>query len=244
MLLTLDPKKATRSYAANTYYKPNAGRPNLIVLTGVLARRLCLAYFPGLGKLLAQYSAVSTRQLRLRGQILPSESNSLSPSRSSCTQTKRPLKGSVYLAVSPSAANNASALFTTSPETYPGNYFSLLAVLEHLFSRTSVHITSSDPTVYQAIETNYFSHPLDIYVVLQILLHLLQVARTPPLSDHLRDGGKAYQKGFYEPTDKNVEAFARSSFGSTYVACGTCAMGPRAEGGVVDEKLKVTAHRI
>lgn len=73
----------------------------------------------------------------------------------------------------------------------------------------------------------------------QILLHSQQVARTPPLSDHLRDGGKAYQEGFYELNDKNVEAFARSSFSSTYHPAGTCAMGPRAQGGVVDEKMKV-----
>lgn len=66
-----------------------------------------------------------------------------------------------------------------------------------------------------------------------------QVARTPLLSDHLKDGGKAYQEGFYELNDENVEAFVRNSFSSEYHPIGTCAMGPRAERGVVDEKLRV-----
>lgn len=139
----------------------------------------------------------------------------------------------------PEYASNASALFSPGPEKYPGNYFSLLACLEHPFSRGSVHITSSDPAAYPAIDPNYLSHPLDIYVISQALLHTQQVARTPPLSNHLKNGGKAYQEGFYELNDENVEAFVRNSFSSEYHPIGTCAMGPRAEGGVVDEKLKV-----
>ncbi|KAI4133471.1 MAG: hypothetical protein LQ338_000207 [Usnochroma carphineum] len=146
-------------------------------------------------------------------------------------------------ALVPASSSNASALYHPTAETYPGNYFSLLAALEHPFSRGSVHLTSADPTVYPAIDPKYLSHPLDIYVVSQILLHLQQVARTPPLSNLLKDSGKAYQEGFYELNDKNVEDFVRNSFGSEYHPAGTCAMGPRAEGGVVDEKSKVHGTR-
>lgn len=147
----------------------------------------------------------------------------------------------VYLpgALVPPLAANASALFTPSPTDYPSNYFSLLAVLEHPLSRGSVHITSSDPTVYPVIDPKYLSHPLDLYVVSQALLHLQQVARTPPLSTHLKDGGNAFQPGFYRLNEENVEAFVRNSFSSEYHPMGTCAMGPEGKGGVVDEKLKV-----
>ena len=39
-LLTIEPQNASRSYAATAYYKPNAQRPNLKVLTGALATRI------------------------------------------------------------------------------------------------------------------------------------------------------------------------------------------------------------
>lgn len=39
-LLTIEPKNASRSYAANAYYKPNAERPNLHVLTGALVTKV------------------------------------------------------------------------------------------------------------------------------------------------------------------------------------------------------------
>ena len=43
-LLTLEPKNASRSYAANAYYKPNAARPNLHVLTGALVTKIDFAH--------------------------------------------------------------------------------------------------------------------------------------------------------------------------------------------------------
>ena len=115
----------------------------------------------------------------------------------------------------------------------------MLGILEHPLSRGSVHITSSDPTVYPAIDPNYLSHPLDLYVISQTLLHMQQVARTPPLSNYLKEQGKVFQPGFYELNEGNVEAFARNSFSSEYHPMGTCAMGPKQRGGVVDETLKV-----
>ena len=44
-LLTIDAKNASRSYAGNAYYKPNAARPNLKVLTGAFATKIVLAAF-------------------------------------------------------------------------------------------------------------------------------------------------------------------------------------------------------
>ena len=42
-LLTLDPRNASRSYAANAYFKPNAARSNLKVLTGALSTKINFA---------------------------------------------------------------------------------------------------------------------------------------------------------------------------------------------------------
>lgn len=71
------------------------------------------------------------------------------------------------------------------------------------------------------------------------MLHIQQVARTAPLSTHLKDGGYAFQPGFYELDESNVEAFVKNSFSSEYHPMGTCAMGPREEGGVVSERMVV-----
>ncbi|KAL8687783.1 MAG: hypothetical protein Q9218_006143 [Villophora microphyllina] len=367
-LLTFEPRNASRSYAANAYYKPNAARPNLKVLTGALATKiifepsvrplkatgfafevdgqnytasaqreviLCAGAFqspqllelsgiggssllkshgievlhdnPNVGdnlqdhillplgfkaapgevtfesfrnetyvaQILDEYmknhtgplSSGTTNAYVSFTQILSalkkgSVPDSLRPIASpktppslakqhalSLAQLLSPTEASaqeVYLpgGFAPEFAANASALFTPSAKTYPGNYFSLLAVLEHPFSRGSVHIASPNPKEHPAIDPNYLSHPLDLYVVSQILLHLQQVARTPPLSLHLQDGGKAFQEGFFELDDANVEAFVKKSFSSEYHPIGTCAMGPRGEGGgVVDERLRVHGTR-
>ena len=42
-LLTIDAKNASRSYAGNAYYKPNAARSNLKVLTGAFATKIVFA---------------------------------------------------------------------------------------------------------------------------------------------------------------------------------------------------------
>lgn len=39
---SVDPRSATRSYAASAYYRPARGRPNLVVLTGALVSRIVL----------------------------------------------------------------------------------------------------------------------------------------------------------------------------------------------------------
>ncbi|KAL8696413.1 MAG: hypothetical protein Q9201_007672, partial [Fulgogasparrea decipioides] len=361
-LLTLEPKNASRSYAANAYYKPNAARPNLKVLTGALATKvvfapsarplkatglafevgghnytasakreiiLCAGAFqssqllelsgigssgllkshkievlyenPNVGEnlqdhillplsfkvapgektfeslrnetyftqVLDQYTINHTGPLSagtsnayisfsqvldlvpdsIRRLASPNPYQSLTKQHAlTLAQLLSPTEASaqeVYLpgGYAPEFASNVSSLFSPPPETYPGNYFSLLAILEHPFSRGSVHITSPDPKVYPAIDPNYLSHPLDLYVTSHILLHCQQVARTPPLSNHLQDGGKVYQENFYELNEANVEAFVKNSFSSEYHPMGTCAMGPRKEGGVVDEKLKVHGTR-
>ena len=43
ILLTIEPKNASRSYAGTAYYKPNAARKNLQVLTGALMTRVMFA---------------------------------------------------------------------------------------------------------------------------------------------------------------------------------------------------------
>jgi choline dehydrogenase len=138
--------------------------------------------------------------------------------------------------ISPQLANDSLSVLRT---TLLGNFFTMLGVLEHPFSRGSVHLTSSDPTVYPAIDPNYLAHAVDAKVLGDIGLHVQKVAQTSPLSDLLKDGGKVLQEGYPVLTQSNKEDWVRKSLMSEYHPCGTCAMMPTKEGGVVDPRLKV-----
>ncbi|KUJ09476.1 alcohol oxidase [Mollisia scopiformis] len=138
--------------------------------------------------------------------------------------------------MSPQYVNDTTKLFTTS---LTGNFFTLLGVLEHPYSRGAVHIQSSDPTVYPEIDPKYLSNPFDLEVLSRIALHLQKVARTPPLSDLLKGNGTIYQPGYYELDSNNVGEWIKQNLQSEYHPAGTCAMMPKEKGGVVDERFRV-----
>lgn len=115
-----------------------------------------------------------------------------------------------------------------------GSYINIVGILTHPFSRGSVHIQSSDPTVYPVVDPNYLA--VDLEILADILLHMQTVARTEPLASLLKGKWTVYQPGFFELSEENVRAHVKNTMGSE---CGTCSMNPRDKGGVVDERLKV-----
>ncbi|KAF3902575.1 hypothetical protein ABW21_db0207473 [Orbilia brochopaga] len=139
--------------------------------------------------------------------------------------------------INPIWQNDTSKLFNSGLPT--GNFLSILSVLEHPFSRGSVHIASADPATYPVIDPKYLSHPLDIKILSKIVLHVQKVARTAPLSSVLKNGGRKYQPGYREITEDNVEAWIKTALQSEFHPSGTCSMLPRAKGGVVDAKFRV-----
>ena len=138
--------------------------------------------------------------------------------------------------LTPAASADASKYLTN---TLPGMYAGLLAILEHPFSRGSVHINSSDPTIYPVIDPNYLGAEVDLEIFADIMLHLQTVAKAEPLASLFKGKGTVHQPGFYELTEANVREFVRSTVAVEYHPCGTCAMSPRHKGGVVDARLKV-----
>ncbi|KAK1979599.1 GMC oxidoreductase [Colletotrichum cereale] len=138
--------------------------------------------------------------------------------------------------ISPQFSSDTTKLFNAGSS---GNFLSVLGVLEHPLSRGSVHIQSADAAVHPKIDPRYLSNPLDVQLLKAIALHLQTVARTKPLSDLLQGDGTVFQPGYHGLTAQNVEDWVRSRMQSEYHPCGTCAMSPKAKGGVVDEKFKV-----
>lgn len=141
----------------------------------------------------------------------------------------------ILAGLSPGDAN-VTKLFSTKS---PGSYLTLAAILEHPFSRGSVHIQSSDPTVYPVIDPNYLGAEVDLEIFADIMLHLQTVARADPLASLLKGKGHVYQPGYFELNESNVRGHVKKAMSSEYHPCGTCAMSPRDKGGVVDERLRV-----
>ncbi|KAK4546473.1 hypothetical protein LTR36_002150 [Oleoguttula mirabilis] len=139
--------------------------------------------------------------------------------------------------MNPVFANDTTKLFT--PPT-PGNYFTILGVLEHPLSRGNVHINSSDPASYPIIDPHYLEHPADLAMLSKIALHIQNtLAQAYPLSTVLKGNGTVYQDVYTNLTEANVESEVKRLLQTEYHPSGTCAMLPQAKGGVVDAELKV-----
>lgn len=144
--------------------------------------------------------------------------------------------------ISPWYYQNSSRVFASPGDG--GKYFTLLGLLSHPFSRGSVHIQTTDPTVQPRLDPRYFSHPLDRQLTRQIAFHMQELATRPPLSGLLRKGGMVFQPGYLPQgekrlTEENVDAFVAEMNLIAFHHSGTNAMLPRGEGGVVDHRLRV-----
>lgn len=142
----------------------------------------------------------------------------------------------VALGLTPSLGDNSRAYFGT---TSPGSYFTLLGIVEHPFSRGSVHINSSNPFSYPRIDPNYLGAEVDLEVLADIMLHLQSIARAEPLASLLKKKGQVFQPSYFELNESNVRAHIKNTQNSEYHPCGTCSMSPRGKGGVVNERLRV-----
>ena len=121
----------------------------------------------------------------------------------------------------------------------PGNFISLGANQSHVFSRGASHAASANPSDPPKIDPRYLSHPLDIELLARHVQFLEKLARTAPLSDSLKpEGRRNHPTACVEDLDA-AKDYTRTTAISNYHPVGTCAMLPRAEGGVVDNKLRV-----
>jgi choline dehydrogenase-like flavoprotein len=112
-------------------------------------------------------------------------------------------------------------------------YMTLLAAQQHLLSRGSIHITSSDPSQSPRILPNYFHAPFDLDVSKYGTQFLRKIGNSPAYSQH-------FVKSEAIPGQQvDIEEYTRTTFASEYHPVGTASMLPRNDGGVVDIKLKV-----
>lgn len=111
-------------------------------------------------------------------------------------------------------------------------YTTFIALQQHLLSRGSIHINSSNPSHYPVIDANYFSAPFDAKVTVAGTAYLRTIAASPKFAAIL---GAEVAPG----NGTDLLSYARSHLDTEYHPIGTASMLPRGEGGVVDSSLKV-----
>lgn len=124
------------------------------------------------------------------------------------------------------------------PKPEPGKkYVSIAVVLNHPFSRGSIHITSSDATKEPEIDPQYFQRDIDLDLVVETVKKARKICmETAPLKDMIE---QELKPGPDVQTDEQIRDHVRKTVGTSWHTCGTCAMLPKADGGVVDPDLKV-----
>ncbi|WYZ37638.1 hypothetical protein EsH8_II_001144 [Colletotrichum jinshuiense] len=131
-------------------------------------------------------------------------------------------------------ANMAEYLVPSRPE----NYITIMTILNHPFSRGTVHITSPDHKVLPAWDPRYNSNPLDLELLARNVQYVEKIVGTEPFSALLKPGGKRLPDLTGESLESAKEIVRQRQI-SVFHVSGSCAMLPREEGGVVDERLRV-----
>ncbi|KAG5220526.1 alcohol oxidase [Salix suchowensis] len=119
----------------------------------------------------------------------------------------------------------------------PGKkYFSIFLGLLHPLSLGSVHISSTDPLAPPAIDLNVLSNDVDLDIMVDAVKYARKVVSTDALKDVVR---AEVSPGASVNTDEGIKAYIKDNLATVFHPVGTAAMLSRADGGVVDETLKV-----
>ncbi|GAB3677742.1 GMC family oxidoreductase [Salinisphaera aquimarina] len=102
-------------------------------------------------------------------------------------------------------------------------------------SRGSVHIRSTDPSVYPQIRANYLATEMDRRIMVDGVKLGRRLAAAAPLSGYITE---EYAPGMDVQSDEALLDFVRDDATTIFHPTGTCRMGPDAEA-VVDMRLRV-----
>jgi choline dehydrogenase-like flavoprotein len=119
---------------------------------------------------------------------------------------------------------------------YGSNYFTLLSVIMHTFSRGNVHINASNPLGKPIIDPRYLSNEYDLQAAIAATKLNRKIAQTAPMKDIIAE---EYEPSSAIQTDEQWRNFALNHTLTIYHPLGTCAMLPQKDGGVVSPELKV-----
>ncbi len=126
----------------------------------------------------------------------------------------------------------------------PGNFITINALLSYPLSRGYAHVNSASPAAKPLIDPKYLSHPMDLEIQARYLRYIETIAATEPLASLLKPQGQRIPHFARVGSElDSAKEYVRRTMTSGWHPVGTCAMRPRADGGVVNERLVVHGTR-
>lgn len=125
----------------------------------------------------------------------------------------------------------------------PGNYFTIMTMLNRPFSRGFCHIQSTDPKQKSRYDPRFCSHPLDMEILARHVQFVEKLTATEPMESTIikKDGQRLLALSASDL--ETAREIVRQRQISVFHLSGSCAMMPRELGGVVDERLIVHGTR-
>ena len=116
----------------------------------------------------------------------------------------------------------------------PENFASLGCCRSHPFSRGSIHISSSNIDDTPDVDPRFLSYPADLEILARHIQTLETLCQTKELSAFFKpDGRRNHPDSFHIHSLEGAKKYVLASAVTAYHNCGTAAMLPKEEGGVV-----------
>ncbi|KAI0313444.1 GMC oxidoreductase [Amylostereum chailletii] len=115
----------------------------------------------------------------------------------------------------------------------PGKkYMTFVVVLNHPWSRGTIHADSTDPLAAPQMDPHCFEEEFDLQSMVELVKFTRKIGKTAPLA-------REHNPGPEVETDEQLTSWVKKTASSIAHTAGTCSMLPREKGGVVDPRLKV-----
>ncbi|TCD63183.1 hypothetical protein EIP91_005880 [Steccherinum ochraceum] len=125
--------------------------------------------------------------------------------------------------------------FISIPEP-DNNHISLLYVLQHPFSRGTIHAKSKDPLEHPDIDPHSFEVPFDLELLVEHIKLVRKLAHMEPLKSGIV---REIDPGPNATSDEDLKDYLRKTCGTCFHAIGSLSMLPREKNGCVDPHLRV-----
>ncbi|TFK47573.1 alcohol oxidase [Heliocybe sulcata] len=115
-------------------------------------------------------------------------------------------------------------------------YITVLSLMNHWFSRGTIHATTKDPSKDPEFDPHYFEQEIDLQTFIEAVRFARDLPKTEPFKSMVV---KEVNPGPEVVSDKQIGDWIKANMSTTYHTAGACSMLPKEKGGVVDPKLKV-----
>ncbi|THH03678.1 hypothetical protein EW145_g6089 [Phellinidium pouzarii] len=124
--------------------------------------------------------------------------------------------------------------FGGAPEK--GTFISIYFASNHLFSRGTIHVVSTDPHIQPSADPHYFEEEIDIEVMTETVKFIRSLPDIEPFKNMVV---REVVPGTSCSTTEEIREFIKGSFTTTFHTVGTLSMLPRSQNGVVDPNLRI-----